>query len=297
MNNIAPVIDAYLTDCRARGLSLKTVEDNYGYTLKQVLLPWLERQKIESIEAIDSKLLIRWQGSLLTEPGRRGKLVSRYSIQGWVKTVNSFMRWAKQQGEISHEAKGRAPQPPKVLIEVLSRQEIDLMEQTALTERDKLIVRLLADTGIRAGELLGLRASDLIEKDRANYLRVRGKGAKERLVPIPRLAPRLRRYITADMSGRIFLALRRRGGQRDPLTLSGLQKLIRSLAREAKITKRVHPHLLRHSYATWALSRGMNPIQLADVLGHSSLVMIQRNYAHLSSRDAYDAMARLFAQD
>lgn len=61
--------------------------------------------------------------------------------------------------------------------------------------------------------------------------------------------------------------------------------------------KRVHPHLFRHSYATWALQQGMSPIQLADILGHSSLLMIQRNYAHLSSRDAWDAMARLLATE
>jgi integrase/recombinase XerD len=138
-------------------------------------------------------------------------------------------------------------------------------------------------------------------RDRATYLRVRGKGSKERLVPLPRLSGRLRRFIVGrgeQDSERLFLGLRRRpGGSREPLTLSGLQKMIRSLAREAGFTQRVYPHLLRHSFATHALATGMNPIQLADILGHTGLTMIVRNYAHLSNRDAYEAMVRLFRTD
>jgi len=245
--------------------------------------------------------MLRWQAHLLEVPGRRGKLVSRYSIKGWVTTVNTFLRWAREQGEMDHEAKGQAPRAERVLLEVLSRDQIERMEMTASSERDKLIVRLLADTGIRASELLRLRVSDLIERDRQQHLRIRGKGSKQRLVPIPRLAGRLRRFIRGrgeQDTERLFLGLHRRpGGSRQPLTLSGLQKMIRSLAREAGITTRVYPHLLRHSYATWALSKGMSPIQLADILGHASLVMIQRNYAHLSNRDAYDAMVRLLSED
>lgn len=293
MPNIAQTIDDYLDDCRGRGLSLKTVEDSYGYSLRSVLLPWLAANSIETMDQIDGRVLLRWQGDLLTRPG---KPLSRYSIRSWMRNANMFLRWAEANGEIAASVRGKATKVPRVLIDVLTREEIDLMERTAKTERDKLIVRILADTGIRAGELLGLRVGDLIERDRNFYLRVTGKGSKERMVPVPRLGVRIRRFMRSE-TGRLFLSLNRKpSGQREPLTLSGLQKQIRALAREAGIPKRVHPHLLRHSYATWALSRGMNPIQLADILGHVGLTMIQRNYAHLSSRDAYDAQARLFTE-
>lgn len=287
-------ISDYLDDCRGRGLSLKTVEDSYGYSLRGVLLPWLTANGIEAMNQIDGKVLLRWQGDLLTRPGRRGAPLSRYSIRSWMRNANSFLKWANDNGEMAAVVRGKAPKVPRVLIDVLSREEIDMMERTAKTERDKLMVRILADTGIRAGELLGLRTGDLVERDRNFYLRVTGKGSKERMVPVPRLGVRIRRFMRSG-HGRIFLTLNRKpSGQYEPLTINGLQKLIRALAREAGISKRVHPHLLRHSYATWALSRGMNPIQLADILGHVGLTMIQRNYAHLSSRDAYDAQVRLF---
>jgi len=90
---------------------------------------------------------------------------------------------------------------------------------------------------------------------------------------------------------------RGRGGTYDPLTPSGVGQLLRSLAYRAGLTKRVHPHLLRHSFATEALRRGMNPIQLAQILGHSGLRMIESVYSHLNTTDAYDAMMRMLASD
>jgi len=73
--------------------------------------------------------------------------------------------------------------------------------------------------------------------------------------------------------------------------------MVRNVAELAGIRKRTYPHLLRHSYATWALNRGMNPIMLAQVLGHSSLVMIQCTYAHSTPSDAHELMAKLLAGD
>ena len=173
------------------------------------------------------------------------------------------------------------------------------MEHAARTERDKLIIRGLADTGLRVGELLGLRTNDLVEQNKNYYLHVRGKGAKDRLVPARRLYRRLRVYIERGrpkdaVSNRVFLSHRRRpnGGDHEPLTTSGVDQMVRNVGALAGISKRVYPHLLRHSFATWQLSRGMNPIQLAQIMGHSSLTMIQAVYSHLSPVDAYEAMLR-----
>jgi site-specific recombinase XerD len=101
------------------------------------------------------------------------------------------------------------------------------------------------------------------------------------------------------VSTRVFLSHRRRpnGGDYKPLTTSGVDQMIRNVAAMAGITKRVYPHLLRHSFATWQLSRGMNPIQLAQILGHSSLTMIQAVYSHLSPVDAYEAVLRTYREE
>jgi integrase len=136
------------------------------------------------------------------------------------------------------------------------------------------------------------------------YVRVRGKGDRERDVPVmPQLGRRLRRHVErgrprGTTSDRVFLGLRRgRSGDHEPLTRSGVDQLIRLLGEEAGLEKRVHPHLLRHSFATWALTRGMNPVQLAQIMGHSSLAMIQSVYAHLTPQDAYLALEQIVRAD
>ena len=110
---------------------------------------------------------------------------------------------------------------------------------------------------------------------------------------------RLVKYRPTDAKGNhLFVSLRRnRAGDYEPLTPSGVGQLLHTLAYRAGMTKRVHPHLLRHSFATEALRRGMNPIQLAQILGHSGLRMIDTVYSHLNTTDAYDAMMRMLAAD
>ena len=134
---------------------------------------------------------------------------------------------------------------------------------------------------------------------REEYLHVRGKGERDRLVAIPGLQRRIERYIQHgrpkdSRSDHLFLASRRgKRGDYEALTARGVQQLIRTLGQKIELGKRVYPHLLRHSFATTALAKGMNPIQLADILGHRSLVMTQNVYAHLSPSDSYEAMAKL----
>jgi integrase/recombinase XerD len=77
----------------------------------------------------------------------------------------------------------------------------------------------------------------------------------------------------------VALRLRAAGARRQTLTVSGVAQLLHSLAEQAGLSKRVYPHLLRHSFATEMLNRGMDAITLSRILGHSSLTMIRRTYA------------------
>ena len=293
------LVDDYLASCRARGLSPKTVKFVYAYVLRSVFLPFCRREGVKQPDQVTRKVLDRFSTELLDSGGAKGQL-SKHSVHSYVRSVNSFLGWASREGEVSADTKAQLPKLGRRLLEVLSREEIQAMEDVAKTERDKLIVRVLADTGIRVGELVGLRTSDLILQGRRHFLRVRGKGDLERLVPIsPTLHARLRRYIDRarpkEVSGdRLFIALRRNpAGDLDPLTASGVEQMIKIIGQVAGVEKRVYPHLLRHSFITWSLTRGMNPIQLAQIVGHTSLAMIQQVYSHLTPSDAYDAMLRV----
>jgi site-specific recombinase XerD len=99
-------------------------------------------------------------------------------------------------------------------------------------------------------------------------------------------------------SSRIFLGNRRsaRTGNHEPLSSSGVDQLIRDLAVTAGITKRVYPHLFRHSFITNYLRSGGNPILCAQVVGHETLAMITSTYQHLVVSDAAVELMRLLEQ-
>ena len=97
--------------------------------------------------------------------------------------------------------------------------------------------------------------------------------------------------IRVSSLARATIRLRRSpDGDYEPITPSGVGQLFHVLGR--KVGVRAYPHLLRHSFATFALQQGMNPITLAQILGHESLVMIQRVYSHLSPMDTYEALLK-----
>ena len=296
------LVDDFFASCRARGLSPATLHRGYGHPMRRVFLPWCEANGIESVEDIDQRVLDRFSSHLLTEGGSLGRQLSRYSVHSYVRTVSQFLSWCREQGEEVH-GKPQLPSRPRRVVDVLTRPEIEEMELAATSERDKLIVRVLADTGIRVGELCALRPEDVKVDGRRTYLKVLGKGSQERLVPLaPTLARRIERYVRGRPkdtdSDRVFLALRRsRRGNFTALTTSGVLDVVQSAAERAGVTKRVYPHLFRHSWATEALRRGMDPLTVARILGHSSLRMIERTYSHLTVRDAYDAMLTMLAAD
>lgn len=294
-------VTEYLDSCRARGLSPKTVKQSYGYPLLHVFVPWCARQGLTEPGELSTRFIERYSAELLEHGGARGPL-SKETVCTYVKAVRGFLAWLKAEGD-QVEAEAGLPKLGRGVIEVLERDEVQRLEDVA-GERDKLIVRLLADTGVRVGELVKLRERDLIERDRMPFLHVRGKRDRERLVPVePVLRNRLRRYIErgrpADASSdRILIGRRRaRSGAYEPLTESGVQQMVRELGERAGLRKRVHPHLFRHSAATYLLRRGMSPLQVAEMLGHTSLAMIQRVYSHLTPSDTHEALMRALRED
>lgn len=294
----------YLASVRARGCSPRTL-DHYDAVLRRVLLPFLTAQGIDAPAAINQRVLDRLSSHLLDDGGARGQL-SRHSVHSYLRAIAQWVRWAHADGEITSNAKPQLPRLPHRVLDVLSREEIRNMEDAAATERDKLIVRVLADTGVRLSELLGLTRDDLIEQGRERYLKVRGKGARERLVPVqPALYTRLRRYVERGRpqdanTDRIFLTLRRNRSthEYEPVERRAVQDLTDVLAVKAGVTgKPTNPHAFRHAFATWCLRRGMNPIQLQRILGHATLEMISNVYGHLAPSDAAAAMMAVLRSD
>ena len=190
---------------------------------------------------------------------------------------------------------------------VMSRAQIQAIEDAATDERDKLIIRVLADCGLRMSEMLGLTVGDLIEQsNRDRYLKVTGKGSQDRLVPVqPALYSRFRRYINRTRpqdagTDRVFLTLRRSrvSGAYEPLKRRAVADLCDTLAARAGVTDRPHnPHAFRHAFATHALRRGINPLMLQRILGHADLTMITSTYSHLVAADTHAALMAVLKSD
>jgi integrase/recombinase XerD len=184
----------------------------------------------------------------------------------------------------------KLPRRAKPLPKTLSAGEAErLIDAAAGTQpralRDQALVELLYGAGLRVSEAVGLDKAGVDLEDR--LVRVIGKGGKERVVPIGRAAvTALRRYLSRgrpylDRRHRQELFLNARGG---PLTRSGAFRILRALAGKAGLDpQRVHPHLLRHSFATHLLEGGADLRSVQEMLGHADLSTTEL-YTHVSDR-------------
>ncbi len=298
-SGVERLVDDYLNHCAARGLAPRTVDKTYGYALNAVFLPWCASQGIRDVSDLDSRALDRFTTALLSRQRHDGKPLSRYSVHAYVRPVRQMLTWAASIGE-DIKGKPQLPRRSKPHHDILTRDEIDQLERAAGSERDRLIIRILADCGLRLSELTGLREQDIVRSGRQAHLRVLGKLSRVRDVPIaPPLLRRLERYVSylpeGRSDGRVFVASRRgRDGEYNALATNGVYQAIRDAQARAGMTKRVHPHLFRHSWMTEMLRKGMNPIQLSVIAG-ASMGVIAEHYTHLTRDDAYDAMLRLFS--
>jgi site-specific recombinase XerD len=290
------LVDDYLSNCQARGLSPRTLDNSYGYALHVVFLPWCESQGIRHVSELDGRAVDRFTSSLLQRQ-RRGRNISKDTVHSYVRPVRQMLTWASKVGE-DVRAKPQLPRLQKTVRDVLTRDEIDVLEKVVISERDKLIIRIFGDCGLRIAELTQLTPTNIVRSGRQAYLRVLGKGNRMRDVPVPpQVLRRLERHIDGRpfdrSSDRVFLSHRRGPtGEYDPLTNSGVYQVVKDAVARARITKDVYPHLIRHSWMTEMLRNGMSAIQLSIIAG-TSVQVISDHYTHLTKDDAYDAMIRV----
>lgn len=293
---LSRLVDDYILSCIGRGLAPRTIDKSYRYSLYAVFLPWCEGEGIDDLALLDQRAIDRFSASLVAYRKDDGQPLSRYTVHAWVRPVRQMLRWAASVGE-DVQARPQLPRTEKPVRETITRQDIDKMELSLPTERDRLIIRLFADCGLRLEELATLESENIVRTGRHAFLRVRGKRDRVREVPIlPGLLRRLERHISGrsgdSSSDRVFLSNRRsRHGDYEPLTSDGVYKVVRDAAARCRLDRRIHPHLFRHSWMTEMLRNGMSPIQLSLIAGASPEV-ISRCYTHLTKEDAYEAMSR-----
>ncbi len=189
-----------------------------------------------------------------------------------------------------------SPRPSRKLPEVLSTEEIDRIissidPSTTKGLRDRAIIELLYSCGLRVSEATELRLDDLFFGE--NYIRVIGKGDKQRLVPISPLArERIQLYLECREGGKSnceqTLFLNNRG---TALTRVMVFTLLKNATIAARVQKKVSPHTLRHSFATHLLAGGASIRQVQEMLGHENIVTTEI-YTHLDNEHLHETVEK-----
>lgn len=204
-----------------------------------------------------------------------------------IKALRHFYKYKKANVPLNLTVPKRPRKMPNYLTE---REASRLIESSRVNLRAHLVVSLLAHTGMRVGELCSLRISD-IDLDENVITIHSGKGDRDRIVIIPDYCRVLVkeylpvRYKLTDEND--YLLVSRKGTRFDSSTI---QRMVRELAREAGITKKVTPHVLRHTFATAILRNGGDIRFIQQLLGHSSVATTQI-YTHVDDsalREMYE---------
>lgn len=261
----------------------KNLSENTIFSYKHNLneyINFLERKNIYHLHQIKEEIIrdfIKQLSNLHLSPRTVSQNIS--SIKGFHKfLINDGYTKSDPSQDLT------LPKLPKNLPEVLSYEEIEkIINSTDISQpagiRDRAILETLYATGIRVSELITIKQQDV--NFEYAIIRVFGKGAKERVVPIGRAAIEwIKKY--QDLARRLFLDNQKRikytstdvlflNQRGKPLTRMAIWLLVSKYTRAAKIEKVVHPHTFRHSFATHLLERGADLRAVQEMLGHADI--------------------------
>lgn len=172
----------------------------------------------------------------------------------------------------------KRPKNERRLPSILTKNEVKKLINSTFSTKSKLIVELLYSSGLRVSELVKLKSSDFDFNEDTGWVR-EGKGKKDRMFIISKkLSNKLEKFIKKNNGWNYLFS------KINPLTTRNIQKIIQITSKKAEINKKIHPHTLRHSFATHLLEDGIDIRKIQVLLGHSSLTTTQI-YTHVSNKE------------
>lgn len=242
----------------------------------------------DDVKAVDYPVLRRFLAHL------RAKDLKPRSVARKLSSLRSFFKYLQREGVIEKNPAAllQTPKLDKTLPHFMTEQDaVRLMDapagDTLSDRRDKAIVETLYSAGIRVSELVGMSVTDvdLI----SNVIKVFGKGKKERIVPMGEKAcAALTDYLAARGSEAKAVFLNKSGGR---LTARSVRNIINKHITRQSVAQKVHPHMLRHSFATHMLDHGADLRCVQELLGHVNLSTTQI-YTHLTT----DRLRQVYAK-
>lgn len=265
-----------------KGLSDNSIE-SYSTDLVQYIT-FLEKNSINNLDEVDSAVILAWLINL-TKKGLSAKSRARHLI-----TVRGLYKFLINEKDVSHNPVKNVdiPKIGLALPKIMSIKEVEnLLDAPDISKprelRNCAMMELMYGAGLRVSELILMHLQD-INLD-ANYIRVMGKGSKERVIPIGSKARTInQKWIKEGRSSLLkkisspYLFTARAG---KPMTRQSFWKIIKKYAFLANLAKNITPHTLRHSFATHLLEGGADLRSVQTMLGHSDISTTQI-YTHIS---------------
>ncbi len=297
--NVEEAASDYLASSSIKKLAAKTAK---GYEQRLlVFASWCGRAGGE-LEQVNHRHVddfledLKQQGNANT-PGRP---LSTHTLAGYVRVISAFLHWCLEDDDYGEYVKPLTVQrikKPRVLQKIVATFTADHIDKMldvckkeateALQMRDRVTILLLLDTGIRADEYCKLKLSDIHLEPKESYIKVLGKGQKEREIDLSEPVRReLRRYVRAfrsdcKLSDPVFV-----GRYHEAMTINGLRQMILRLAKWAELSgARFTPHTFRHTFAARFIREGGDVYSLCRLMGHSSVKTTEEYLKSLSFRD------------
>lgn len=281
-----------MLDCLNKFERYLKIEKNHSiYTVQNyvqditIFLEYMKQKGITKVSCIDYDAIRSYLSYLYT----RG--LSKNSVSRNLSALRTFFKWLLREGDIDGNPMElvASPKKDKKLPTYLNYEDIEKLLQipdisTPLGKRDSAILEMLYSTGIRVGELISIRLSNIHFNQQ--MITVFGKGSKERNVLFGDvLASKLKLYIE---DGRQQLLKDKRSDvlflnhHGDPLTERGIEDILNRIIKKGDLDFSIHPHMLRHTFATHMLDNGADLKVVQELLGHENLSTTQI-YTHVSN--------------
>lgn len=265
-----------------RGRSVKTVE-NYDRYLSR----FITQMKITDVKDITEEGIREFRMWLNRQPGTGKDSMKRRTQNYYLIALRAFLKFLRKRGlESTSPERIELAKLPERHLDLISPAELDrLMKAADGTDekalRDKAMLEMLFSTGLRVSELCSLDSDIDLSRDE---LSVRGKGEKVRVVFLSHSAKdAVRAYLKArkDMGEALFVNIAKGRERGERLTPRSIERTMKIYAAKAGITKKVTPHIMRHSFATDLLSNGADIRSVQQLLGHASINTTQI-YTHVT---------------
>ena len=278
-------------NCKCRKLSDKTIK-NYSKLISYLLDYLKNKHMVLNLEDV-RPVYIKGYIMELQEHGKKPQY-----INDQIKAFKVLFRYLYEEGYTDTNLTDRIKnvKMPKTIIQTFSEKEVrDMVDfyhgNSYMQLRDKLMLMVFFDTGIRVSELIGMKLSQVKEE----YIIIYGKGNKERVVPkSPMLAKWLFKYINTrehyfefrHVPDNVFLS---RNGR--PMTTEAIHRVIKIAGQGVGVNRniRVSPHTCRHTFAQMQLKNGLDLYSLSRIMGHSNIAITQRYLEGLKDDEVLNA--------